>query len=123
MTLLDDHPSTFDDKHSLLDNPAIADKPKQHTPSCPSFKYSGTLGSQFPQLSSPQYYIHFLQTDPSLTHTINDHVGCVAMIEGKSMQPTLNPNTEGRKKREWVIVSKVGASKYKYNRGDVVMLR
>jgi len=45
------------------------------------------------------------------------------MIEGKSMQPTLNPNTEGRKKREWVIVSKVGASKYKYNRGDVVMLR
>ncbi|CBK21380.2 Imp1-Imp2 [Blastocystis hominis] len=39
------------------------------------------------------------------------------------MQPTINPVVEGKNLHEWVLVSKLGAKKYAYNRGDVVMLK
>ena len=59
----------------------------------------------------------------SLTSTINERIGCIAMIDGKSMQPTLNPNTDGKRKREWVLVNKLRVRNYQLNRGDVVMLK
>ncbi|KNB43238.1 mitochondrial inner membrane protease [Blastocystis sp. subtype 4] len=39
------------------------------------------------------------------------------------MQPTLNPNTDGKRKREWVLVNKLRVRNYQLNRGDVVMLK
>lgn len=39
------------------------------------------------------------------------------------MQPTLNPVVKEKQCRDWVVVSKLGLSKYHFNRGDVVMLK
>ena len=47
----------------------------------------------------------------------------MASVEGRSMQPTINPVVEGKNLHEWVLVSKLGVKKYAYNRGDVVMLK
>ena len=55
--------------------------------------------------------------------TVNQSVGCIALIEGRSMQPTLNPSLKTKQCRDWVFVSKLGISKYQFNRGDVVMLK
>ena len=59
----------------------------------------------------------------SLIRTLNQSVGCIAMIEGRSMQPTFNPSVHKKHCRDWVLVSKLGLSKYQLNRGDVVMLK
>lgn len=47
----------------------------------------------------------------------------MASVEGRSMQPTINPTVEGKNLHEWVLVSKLGAKRYEYSRGDVVMLK
>ncbi len=39
------------------------------------------------------------------------------------MQPTLNPMVNGKPRHEWVWVSKIGSRRFRYNRGDVVMLK
>ena len=39
------------------------------------------------------------------------------------MQPTLNPDNQKWRCRDWVLVNKLGLRKYQFNRGDVVMLR
>lgn len=68
-------------------------------------------------------YPKYVKQHISLTNIINERIGCIAMIDGKSMQPTLNPNTDGKKKREWVLVNKLSVRNYKLNRGDVVMFK
>ena len=39
------------------------------------------------------------------------------------MLPTLNPMVNGKPRHEWVWVSKIGSRRFRYNRGDVVMLK
>lgn len=58
-----------------------------------------------------------------MTRTLSEEVGCIASVEGGSMQPTLNPVVNGKPRHEWVWVSKIGCKRFEYSRGDVVMLR
>ena len=59
----------------------------------------------------------------SLMRTLSEEVGCIASVEGGSMQPTLNPVVDGKPRHEWVWVNKLGCKRFEYKRGDVVMLR
>ncbi|KNE56465.1 hypothetical protein AMAG_02269 [Allomyces macrogynus ATCC 38327] len=51
-----------------------------------------------------------------------DRVGSLASVEGRSMQPTLNPD-ESRLQRDLLLLDKYSATKRKWRRGDVVTLR
>lgn len=71
-------------------------------------------------------YVYPLSTQwrrSSLTRTLSEEVGCIASVDGGSMQPTLNPAVNGKPRHEWVWVSKIGCKRFEYSRGDVVMLR
>lgn len=39
------------------------------------------------------------------------------------MQPTLNPEENGKPRHEWVYVNRLPSKSYRYHHGDVVMLR
>lgn len=39
------------------------------------------------------------------------------------MQPTLNPEENGKPRHEWVYVNRLPSKSYRYHQGDVVMLR
>ncbi|KAI9189756.1 hypothetical protein H9P43_001189 [Blastocladiella emersonii ATCC 22665] len=51
-----------------------------------------------------------------------DRVGSLASVEGRSMQPTLNPD-ENRLARDVLLLNKYILSTRKWGRGDVVTLR
>ncbi|KAK9820562.1 hypothetical protein WJX72_011658 [[Myrmecia] bisecta] len=53
--------------------------------------------------------------------TVNDCICGQAVVNGRSMQPTLNPAPEAGKDR--VLADKLSIRLYQYNRGDVVLLR
>ena len=53
--------------------------------------------------------------------TVNDLVVGPAWVNGRSMQPTLNP--EGANWNDRILVDKLSTRLYKYARGDVVILR
>ena len=53
--------------------------------------------------------------------TVNDLVAGPATVHGRSMQPTLNP--QGTSTADRVLVDKLSVRLYKYNRGDVVLLK
>jgi inner membrane protease subunit 2 len=53
--------------------------------------------------------------------TITDTVGCLCVVEGRSMQPTFNP--QGCQLVDRVLLDKLSARTYNFTRGDVVVLR
>lgn len=53
--------------------------------------------------------------------TVNDLVGGFASVQGRSMQPTLNPATSTS--NDLVLVDKLSIRLFKYSRGDVVLFR
>jgi signal peptidase I len=56
----------------------------------------------------------------------HDRVASVAVVEGRSMQPTLNPpipNTAVPTRRDWILVDHATARRGRLQRGDVVVLR
>ncbi|KAL3852851.1 hypothetical protein ACJMK2_016464 [Sinanodonta woodiana] len=54
-----------------------------------------------------------------VTITTLDLFGYVAKVEGASMQPVLNPDTE---KRDYVYLNKWAAHSYRFERGEIVSL-
>ncbi|KAL5014818.1 hypothetical protein ScPMuIL_009088, partial [Solemya velum] len=57
-----------------------------------------------------------------VTVTLLDTVGCVAKVEGKSMQPALNPESAKAHERDYVFLNKWAVISCRYKRGDVVSL-
>ena len=53
--------------------------------------------------------------------TVNDLIGGPASVNGRSMQPTLNPL--GSTSNDLVLVDKLSIRLFKYSRGDVVLFR
>lgn len=51
----------------------------------------------------------------------NDLFASTCLIEGRSMQPTFNPG--GNSFSDRVIIEKWSVRRYRYQRGDVVVLR
>ncbi|KAI8609398.1 peptidase S24/S26A/S26B/S26C [Chytriomyces sp. MP71] len=51
---------------------------------------------------------------------VNEFLYSVTPINGKSMTPTLNPDTLAHNQRDWVLLDKVTVANAKLRRGDVV---
>ena len=59
---------------------------------------------------------------------VNDHIATVAAVDGQSMQPLLNPqsnDSKGRRyaKKDFVLINKWAVRDYQIDRGDLVALR
>ena len=52
-----------------------------------------------------------------------DKIASVSVVQGRSMQPTLNPDFDNTLTRDWILVDHVSARWHWLNRGDVVVLR
>ena len=62
-------------------------------------------------------------TGVPLVIVFRDRIASLSAVEGRSMQPTLNPDYDCTRTKDWILIDHLSARMHKLSRGDVVVLR